>query len=431
MEKHLSEHPTADELRAYLRGQSGRHTDTGAWIVRHLLRGCATCQKNLQTLRRELQPSFRVSRSPGSADAEPTAPCYDAVFARVEKTLSLFLSNGQAAEEPPGSLLAELAPLPAGELGRLRSSGPILPFLIKWLIARSHAARFDDPDKMLQWALMARLAAESCTAPEAGSATRLSDLRARAWTQLGNSLRVKGFFLPAQQAITTAQHHLEAGTGDLSLRSWVLLLTACLSVVNGGSATAVDLAEQARRMSGAIGATIEEANSFLIESNAWYSAGDPDKAAYILWNVLPRPDFRLDSEWLYLARHNLVSWSLHAGQLRQALIILRQIRGGPEQMKNPLLLLRSLWAQGELLAKLGHLEAAEAALRRAHRGFLQKGIPRAIAPLCVQLVTLNRETGNGDRGETILAESLAALERLHAEPDALAPVLSLRDSGSI
>ena len=349
---------------------------------------------------------------------------YDAVLDRAEETFALFLSEGRPVEEPPGSLLAELTPSSEGDRPHPGPARRSLAFLVKWLIARSHAVRADDPEKMLQWALMARLAADSCTTAEAGSTARLCDLRARAWTQLSVGLRVKGLLRASEEAITMAQKCSQAGTGDLSLRSWLLSRYASLCNDQKKFADAIAMSDQAARISRKIGEFDQEADDLVIKGIAWSRAGHSGKAVRLLEHAIARPEFRCNSEWLFMARHNLLGCYIIAGQTSKALDLASSPQQESRLLRSPLHFLRSLWYQGELLALLGHLEAAEAALRRTHRGFLAKALPIPVALLCQRLVTLNRELRRSDRAEQILAESEAILRR-YAEPETLASVQGL------
>lgn len=352
---------------------------------------------------------------------------YDAVLERTEAALSLFFSNGRPVDEPPGSLLAELAPLPraAGALAsRPRGS---LPMLVRWLVVRSYAARFEQPEKMMEWALMARLAAESCTPAEAGSALRRADLQARAWAQLGGSFRIKGLLRSSEEALTTAERCAQRGTGDPALRSWILGARACLQSEKGDFAAAVELARKAGRISGAIDDFEEQANRIVTEANAWNLAGDPEQGMVLLEEAMARPAFAGNSEWMFFARYNLIDCCIYAGRADKALHLLMPGSPQPSAAPNTRIFLRSLWQHGELLALLGHLEAAESALRRAHRGFLGMALPREAVNLCRRLVEVNREMGQRDRADQIVTQSLAALER-HAEPELIAALRELGDA---
>jgi tetratricopeptide (TPR) repeat protein len=418
----MSEHPTIDELEKFLEEQStGENREMNRRVIRHLLSGCSSCKDCLQALGggRRLAFLFRNPEEFPQND-EPTRD-YDAVLARTEEAFSLFLSGGQPVEEPPGSLLAELAPLPRGTTSHRRSS---LPLLTKWLVGRSYGARFDNPEAMQNWALMARLAAETCSAAEAGSAARLADLRTRAWAQLANSFRVRGFLVPAEEAVTVAQRHREAGTGDLSILSRMLGLTAALHKDQGRFREAVELANSAGQISNSTGDYEEEANRLLTQSIAWQRAGEFFKSIDLLTHALDSPQYR-NSQWKYFARHNLVTAYVRTDQVPRALALAKTFYGEAVRSTPSFIRLRSLWQEGEILARLGHHEIAVTALYRVYCEFAQKGMPQEIADLCIDLIALYREMGSNQRAERLLTRTIGTLRSLHAEPDVLTSVTRL------
>lgn len=418
------DHPSAAELQAFL---GKRDPEVQRRVVRHLLSGCSSCGQRLDALTAASQPRFLRDLERQRSKAPDPTDDYDIVFAHTQEALLHFLSDGGPVEEPPASLLAELADFSRDEQALIRPARRALALLVKWLVSRSHAVRFDDPEKMLQWALMARLAAESCTPAEAGSGARLADLRAKAWAQYGIALKVKGCLHAAEDALTAAQGFLQAGTGNPSLQPWILGRTASLYLDKGNPADASELTGEAMRISAAIGEFDQEATAILLQATALDDQGDYGRAVTLLEQAIDRREFGADFEWLFLARINLVGFYLHVGQVDQAVTLANSIRLMRHPSPTSSAFLHWIWRQGQLQARLGRLEAAESAFRRAHRGFIKKALPRPVAILCQQIVALNREMGYGDRGEQILAESLWFLEK-HADPETINSVWKLRNA---
>jgi tetratricopeptide (TPR) repeat protein len=418
----VGEHPTIDELQQFLEKQSASgDRELNRRVVRHLLSGCSYCKRCLQALSNRLAQPSRNLDLPAS---EECSPSYETMLARAEEALSFFLSNGRPVKEPPGSLLAELAPLPRGETSH---RGASIPLLIKWTIGKSHAARLDDPDAMQNWALMARLAGESCTAAEAGSAAKLADLRARAWAQYATSLRVQGFLLSADKAVSTAQQYLGLGTGDLSLRSWFLGLTASLRNDQGNYREAAELADRAGEASSLAGDTRDEGRSLLIQTNAWYFMGEVDASIDLLRRALDRAEYRRDPQWKLMAQHNLLQSYVHANQLEEAQAL--AIKFGPQSQSTPSILrLKIHWLQGELLVRQGCLEEAETALLGTYNGFVRKKMVQEIADLCAQLVSLYGEISAANRAERLVTRTLGTLRSLGAESNVLASITRLSTS---
>lgn len=419
------DHLSASDLQGFL---DKRDPTARLRVVRHLLSGCPSCAQNLRDLGGDSRLHSLPSRIalPGSKESDAVGE-YDAVLDRAEEEFELFLSAGRPVKEPPGSLLAELTPQLDGVPRRPGPSSRGLVLLVKWLVARSYAMRFDDTEEMLQWALMARLAAESCTTTEAGSAARLADLRALAAAHLGNALRAKGLLRASEDALTVAHRLSQAGTGDLSLHSLILSRNAALCVAQKNFSGAIELARQAGSLSSAIGECDRQAEDLVEEGIAWNRSGDAEKAASLLEQALSRPKFRCNDQWLFVAQNNLALCYIQAGQVSKAIALDNPDRAKSASSLSPLLFLGSLWQRGELLARMGRLDEAEATLRRAHRGFLERALPIQVATMCRRLVSLNREMGRDDRAERILAVSEAVLRRC-AEPDTIASVQRLRNA---
>ena len=173
----MEEHPSIDDLQEFVDAVStGRSASRR--VLRHLLARCSSCGDLVRALAssRGLPISSRRETLPLSAESSSRSAGfnYDQAFAKAEQTLSFFLSNGRPVREPPPTLLAALVPELSSEeelpLSRERAA---IPALVKWLVQKSHGARYEDPHEMFRWALMARLAADSCSASAAGSALEI------------------------------------------------------------------------------------------------------------------------------------------------------------------------------------------------------------------------------------------------------------------
>ena len=153
--ENLTDHPTFHEFKLFLESSSlrkavGRNTR----VVRHLLSGCDVCRRRLDVA----DPDGALARQLGlrpSSKAPPSlsvSTSYEQALANAERTLSLFLSDSHAIDQPPGELLAELVLLEGDGDGPAHyyssAKRPAIPQLITWLIGRSHTVRFEDSERM-------------------------------------------------------------------------------------------------------------------------------------------------------------------------------------------------------------------------------------------------------------------------------------------
>jgi hypothetical protein len=243
------DHPTPQELESFLLNRPDAvpppvRLTRKKEIALHLLGGCAACSRQLRALGWDPERLDRllIVPSPGSEPegSEPAPPRpggtsrgrrvrynYDRAFARAEQALAEILTRGQLPEREArelAPLIAELDATPAEEREHRVTDEARLaqPRLVHYFIARSRRAHRRDPMTMLQQANLARLTAEACSAPSAGGARRLADLRAMAWGEYGSALRVGAHWHEAARALSQAEHWRARGTGDPLLRASLL-----------------------------------------------------------------------------------------------------------------------------------------------------------------------------------------------------------------
>src|SRR5215213_176932 len=217
-------HPPIAELELFFRSASpSSSVPYPIHVVRHLLAGCSTCCDLLRAAGwtgPRLERFVRLS----ATKIDDSGHGYESSFAGAERKLVAFFAPESPLKESPEKLLAEIFHLShEGQAQGVSSDSRFQhPEVVRYLIDRSHAVRYEDPQKMLHLAQLARLAAEGCPISAAGSAERLSDIRLQAWGHLGNSLRVCGQLPDAEEALAKAQLYRREGTGDPPLHARML-----------------------------------------------------------------------------------------------------------------------------------------------------------------------------------------------------------------
>src|SRR5215217_2182142 len=169
----LKEHPTIDELERFFRSASPCSLN----VVRHLLAGCATCCERLKAAGWNGQRLERYMRLAATETHDP-GYSYGKSFAAAERRLASFFASEAPLQESVENLLAELLTLPDGE--QIRMVGDLRfthPEVVRTLIHRGYAVRYEDPAKMHHLVYLARVAAQACTPAAAGSPERLQDLQ--------------------------------------------------------------------------------------------------------------------------------------------------------------------------------------------------------------------------------------------------------------
>jgi tetratricopeptide (TPR) repeat protein len=380
-------------------------------IVQHLLRECSKCQERS---RAHLSPKDGYE--------------YSAAFARAEWKLSEFFAMGRAPEAPPEVLLAELGSFPENNQlaqvsvnRRYASSG-----LIEILIESSHAMRYKDPHEMVRLSELARAVAETCTVEDAGSASKLADLRGRAWGHFGNSLRVCGQAREAGEALATSQRYISEGTGDPPLRARLLEQQSSLRMLQGCYPHATELAEEAAAIYQEIGQMHEFASALVHKAIACHYAGDSDEAVVILNRAIPLIDHEKNPHLLLAACHNLVFSYTALDLHEQALSLYFEIRDLYKEFDDDLNLLRMCWQEGQLLREMGHLQAAEAALLQARNGFQQRNLAHDTAMVSLDLAWVYVKLGRIDSLKQTVTEAIPIFTALRVGREALAALLQLQ-----
>lgn len=427
------EHPKAEDFKGFLRhasqsGHSGRNTR----IVRHLLAGCPTCRDRLDAMG---WPGNRLERLIHLSGCEEVLELpgwsgydYDPSFAKADQALLDFLAPEPLPAVSAEELLEELDRVPLDRQTAVveESERFASPRLAHWLIERSHVSRYSDPEAMLHWASVARSIATRCAPESLGSPARLSDVRARAWGQYGNALRVTGRLREAEEAMITAQGYFETGTSDPTLRARLYEQTASLHTFHRRFDAAISVLEEAADIYRQLGETHALARTLVQEAIASMYAGTTEKSVQLLNVAIPLIDHEGDPHLLLAACHNLVCCYIDLDRPDQALTLYSETRELYREFGDPLILLRAGWQEGQLLRDLGHLRAAEEVLLRARAGFMERGLNYEVAVVCLDLAALYVKLKSIEDLKQTVTAMVPIFRALRVDREALASLLQLQ-----
>ena len=423
----FKEHPTIDELESFFRSSSPCSLD----VVRHLLIGCTTCCERLkaagwngQRLERYMRIAATETHGPGYG--------YGKAFAAAERRLAAFFAPEAPLQEPVENLLSDLLKLPDEEQIRMASDVRFgHPEVVRALIHRGYAVRYEDPAKMHHLVYLARVAAQACTPVAAGSPERLEDLQARAWKNFGNSLRIQGHLPEAEEALTAAQRHGANGTGDPLLRAHIIEHWASLRTFQGRFADAMALADEAGRIYREIEETQALASSLIHKAIAAIYAGETELAIRILNQAVPLIDPDENPQLLFSACHNLIRCYIDVEKPEQALSLYFEARDLYQEIDgHTTIVLRTAWQEGQILRDLGHLQAAEVALRRARQGFLERELFYEVALVSLDLAAVYVRLGKTEEVQQTATEAVPVFRALRVERELFGSLLQLQKAVS-
>ena len=425
----LSDHPNVQDWEGFLTSPfRPGHTARNAKILRPLLAACVVCRDRLQAMGWPGERLERLLYLPGGEAVTPmNGYDYGQAFARAERSVSDFLAEAPLPPVSPDLLLEELDQAPRERRATMvQEERFAYPRIVTPLIERSHAVRYSDPEEMLFWAETARELAQRCTPEATGNEARLSDLRARAWGQYGNALRVAGRMREAEEALVAAQAHLETGTGDPVLRARVWEQVASLHTFQRRFDEAIAKLSGAAEVYRQIGESHALARTLVQEAIACLYAGNPETAVGLLNQAIPLIDHEGDPHLLMAACHNLIRCYIDLDQPELALSIYSETRNLYKEFSDSLIQLRAGWQEGQLLRDLGHLRAAETVLLRAREGFIERGLMYEAAVVSLDLAALyTKLRSTADLRQTVAA-TVPIFRALRVDREALASLLQLQ-----
>ncbi|HEX4961227.1 MAG TPA: hypothetical protein VF173_10350 [Thermoanaerobaculia bacterium] len=389
----MSDHETPEELE----GDLERRLSSKA-SMRHLLRGCSTCQaaawESLLFLKRAAR---------GEPAAEGAITDYsDATFDRAASNALLALSL------PPREQRRFLAATSA-----LRSGDGVLAItqsaemsvqglgIYEALLARSWALRYESPTEMCHLARVAMEVAGGLD-PAAYGAARVADLRARAWGELANAYRVADRLREAGSAFGEAFAFARQGSSDRALKMRLLDLEASYL----GTLREFPLALERLTMLAKLyqeGGDDHLAGRALIKKALYtYYRGDTEEACRTIEEGLFLIDLGRDPTLGVTGTLNQLLFQVECGRFTEAKKLLFRNRVQFQSLDR-ILKLRLRGIEGRIGYGRGELESAEIAFRETKEGFAGAGMSFAcgIAGLDLALTLLRL----GRRDEAI-AEGL-------------------------
>lgn len=353
-----NQHVRAEQLRYLIRGELPSEEKRS--VVRHLLAGC--------------EPCLALARSlvfPG-----PEAD-YSAVLRRLELA-GVLACNDVEVERRLGDELWEriLKPLDAG--GRLlavRSDSRLRIWGLHERVLREAAVSMRrEPVEAADLAHLALAVAESLD-PGVYGEERIQDLRAMAWTALGNAKRLAGDFPGTREALEAAQQALALGSGDLLEEANVISIQASLQADLGD----LEGATKALRRAVLIARTIGDqalAGRFILKQSSFIGWIDPARGLALAERgvrLLGKTD---DLHMELVGRHLLAFWNNEIGEVEEARAILETYRYLYARHSDVFWSGRRLDLEARITRSEGDLATAEALFRelvdvyaRAHFDF--------------------------------------------------------------
>ncbi|HVT19124.1 MAG TPA: hypothetical protein VHQ90_23465 [Thermoanaerobaculia bacterium] len=413
------------------------------------LRSCARCRARVEDLLAAASPPARDPHPPGASDqpgqgpgvsnqprrlpGEPrsirrTMPAPPPTRAAASPLRDLDVLRCVLAEERAAAplLLGELTGHPADRrelllrnAARFRTWG-----LLELLLERSRELAAPDPSGAEELARLGVRLGERLD-PDYYDARSLADIRARAWSILGNALRVRCDLQGAEEAFRAAHGQLLLGTRDALERALFLDLKASLRRSQRRFAEALRLLERAMSIYLEYGET-HRAGRVLVKMDCVHQdQGDVEVGIPLLYRALELIDRRQEPRLLLCAHNNLTNDLVDAGRVMEAQRVYTRSRGLYRDFPDPWTQNRRRCVEGRIAYGLGQPGAAEALFASARQGFLAAGFPDEAALVALELAVLYAEQGRLGELKELAAESARVFASLGIQREAIAALAFL------
>jgi tetratricopeptide (TPR) repeat protein len=295
------------------------------------------------------------------------------------------------------------------------------------ILERSWDLRLSNPKEAQQ---LAELAIELSSYLDIAyySAELVEDLRARAWSYLGNLRRIASDLEGAERAFETCYAHLKKGTREPIERAMFLDLRASLRRDQRRFQEAMRLLNRAADIFLRQGDRHRAGRSLVNLSTVHAVAGDTEQAIAILQRAVELIDPATDERLLLSASHNLIDYLTSLERFIEARGLYRNTRPLYEKYEAAGFSNLRRWVKAKIERGLGQLESAERLFLAARQGFLDKEMPYDAAIVSIDIASLYAEQKRTSELKRLAAEALSIFTSLGIQREALAALMFLKQA---
>ena len=377
----------------------------------------------------------RAEAGPAAGPGGPNETAYETVLDRVFSRIATEEAGIEVARRRAAVLFEELMQHPPARQHLLVQNSARFRdrMLCERLLAASHDEGFREPARSEQLARIAVAVAERVadTCPEAAvessspaPSDALAGLRARAWAQLGNALRIGSDLEGAAAAFRSADALLAAHPRlGLLDKARIFDLKASLCKDRRHFAEAARLLDRVITIYQRLGQSNLTGRALTQKALLQFHAGDREGCMVLLRRALELIDPHEDPRYFLTARHNLIMALVEDGKPREAFALLFHTRPLYLKMGDRMNLLRLRWLEGQVARGLHRLEQAETAFREVRGAFVELGLEYDAALVSLDLATVFAQQGRATEMRRLAEEMLAFFESHQILPEAMAAFL--------
>ena len=413
-------HPDPANLERLLLGEMTPRQ--AAPLVAHLIRGCGRCRVEMGPLAAVMFSAGREQPEPvEEADSKYDFPLFKA-FAAARRYAQKTRGGSPAG---PGSLHLQEAAAPEplsreDKTARDRTR-------CEALLAQCRTLRSTDPERMV---LTAEFAVKLAEHLECGSEEQpaLSDLRARAWAELGNAHRIADDLATAESDLAQALKRAGEGTGDPLVLARLMHLTASLFTDQRRFQEACHLLDAAYTVYEREGDTHSAALTLIGKGLSAGYAFDVEEAIQYLVQGLSLLEGGREPKLVQVAVHNLIWCLVESGRPELAESLFQESRSLFGHPMDGLDAVKTEWLEGRIAAGLQDSERAEQQFVWARARFVEAALPYEVALVSLDMAVLWLRAGRTADIADLLDQTIGIFQTRGICREATSMLLILREA---
>jgi tetratricopeptide (TPR) repeat protein len=297
------------------------------------------------------------------------------------------------------------------------------------LLEQAHEAGFSDPERAAELARLAVTLVDLVT--EEGGGEGIDGLRARAWAQLGNALRIRADHAGAERAFETAIRFLENGRVSSLETARVLDLHSSLKRDQRRFDEAAGLMDRVISLYRKLGQKALLGRCLKQKSMICGESGDLEGEIALLRRALELLSPEEEPRTFLAARHNLISALCEAGRPRDAFALLFHTRPLYLKQGDRLNLLRLRWLEGTVALGLQRHEQAAVAFHEVREAFLDLGLDYDAALASLDLTEVYALQGRTEDVRRLAEEMLEVFQSRNIHREALGALSILQQAARL